>query len=217
MADIVVGLQKLNATATDLGEFVFIFDTLKKMTDVINKREAKVLYTLLRSLSTKGATIILLGHTNKHLGLDGKTIFEGTGDLRADVDEMIYLDSVKDEATGKLTVTTRPDKIRADIKPISFEVDPARMTVTRLSGIRRIVPESEREIVIAIAKVLGAAPELQEAIVRKVKETKVAGEKKVRDTLKKYSVGEGRLFQREDEFDNNSHRYSLTQEGKRLA
>ena len=32
-----------------------------------------------------GATIVLLGHTNKHVGLDGKLIFEGVADVRNDV------------------------------------------------------------------------------------------------------------------------------------
>ena len=51
---------------------VFIFDTLKKMTDVINKRAAKDLLATLRGLSTKGMTIILLAHTNKYKGADHK-------------------------------------------------------------------------------------------------------------------------------------------------
>ena len=35
-----------------------------------------------------GGTIILLGHCNKHRSLDGRLIYEGVGDLKADVDNM---------------------------------------------------------------------------------------------------------------------------------
>ncbi len=91
MKQIVDDLKGFNDSGKDFSGTVFIFDTLKKMTDVIQKKQAKELYTLLRSMTAKGATIILLAHTNKYKNTDGTPIFEGTGDLRSDVDELIYL------------------------------------------------------------------------------------------------------------------------------
>lgn len=131
MADVVRDLEALNASGRDLSNQIMIFDTLKKMVDVINKAEAKRLYQTLRGLTAKGATIIVLAHTNKYKGEDGKPIFEGTGDLRADVDELIYLDPEKRQ-DGSMLVSTRVDKCRArGLEAVTFEIAPDR-SVKRL-------------------------------------------------------------------------------------
>ena len=125
MNDIVDKLRSMNEATVDFSNVVFIFDTLKKMTDVINKARAKELYKLLRSLSGKGMTIILLAHTNKYKDENGKPIFEGTGDLRADVDELIYL-IPQHHDDGSMTVSTDPNKVRGTFIPITFEIDSDR-------------------------------------------------------------------------------------------
>ncbi len=123
MADVVNSLEAMNETGGDFSKHIFIFDTLKKMTDVISKNKSKNLYKLLRGLSSKGMTIVLLAHTNKYKDKDGHYIFEGTGDLRADVDELIYL-IPKFHDDGSMTVSTKPDKVRGKFKPISFKITP---------------------------------------------------------------------------------------------
>ena len=123
MDQVVANLEAMNESAADLSDVVMVFDTLKKMVDVINKREARQLYKTLRGLSAKGMTIILLAHTNKHKGDDGKPIFEGTGDLRADVDEMIYLIPLQHDDKS-MTVSTEPDKVRGQFERITFEIGP---------------------------------------------------------------------------------------------
>lgn len=118
-------LKAMNESGQDLSGAVFIFDTLKKMTDVISKPQVKELLRLFRSLTGKGMTVILLGHTNKYRDKDGRPIYEGTGDIRSDADELIYL-IPKKNADGSLTVSTEPDKKRGDHKPITFEINPER-------------------------------------------------------------------------------------------
>lgn len=125
MADVVARLEAMSASDSDLKQVVFIFDTLKKMTDVISKAQSKRLYGLLRSLSAKGATVALLAHTNKYKDADGKPIYEGTGDLRSDVDELIYL-VPKKNGDGSMTVSTLPDKVRGEFRPITFEISAQR-------------------------------------------------------------------------------------------
>jgi predicted ATP-dependent serine protease len=119
--DIGKKLEEMASDENDYSNIVIIIDTLKKMTDIINKNISKKLYQLFRSLSGKGVTIILLGHTNKHK-VDGKDVFEGTGDLRADVDELIYLDSSKNNSS-EITISTKPDKVRGSFEPITFIID----------------------------------------------------------------------------------------------
>lgn len=125
MSKIVEKLEKLNDGTDNLEKMVFIFDTLKKMTEVIEKSKSKKLYATLRGLTAKGATVILLAHTNKYNDSDGMPVYEGTGDLRADVDELIYLIPVK-KPDGSMTVSTKLDKVRGAFKPVTFEISADR-------------------------------------------------------------------------------------------
>ena len=123
--DVLEKLNKMNESSEDLSEVVFIFDTLKKLTDLMSKSQAKKLLKLFRSLTGKGMTVIPLGHTNKYGQKDGRPIYEGTGDIRSDADELIYL-IPKKNADGSLTVSTDPDKKRGNHRPITFEISPDR-------------------------------------------------------------------------------------------
>jgi KaiC/GvpD/RAD55 family RecA-like ATPase len=133
MSEVVEKLIAINKANVNCNNKVFIFDTLKKMMDVIQKSKAKAkeLYKVLRQLTAKGITICLLAHTNKYKDAEGNPVYEGTGDLRADVDNLINLIPHKDEAAGSITVSTKPDKIRANFEPITFEIDRNR-NVTQL-------------------------------------------------------------------------------------
>ena len=126
MTAVVDNLKAINEANVNCNNKVFIFDTLKKMTDVIQKHAAKELLSMLRQLTAKGMTICLLAHTNKYKDAEGNPIYEGTGDLRADVDNLIYLIPHKDEEAGTITVSTKPDKVRANFEPITFEIDSNR-------------------------------------------------------------------------------------------
>ena len=109
----------------DLSNVILIVDTVKKLIDVLDKRLAKEFFALMRKLTAKGMTIILLAHTNKHKDENGLPIYEGTADMRSDVDELIYLLPYKHD-DGSLTVTTKPDKVRGSFKPITFTIDKNR-------------------------------------------------------------------------------------------
>jgi hypothetical protein len=111
--------------AEDLKNVIIIIDTLKKLTDMIDKRKSKSLYKSLRRLTSKGATVICLCHTNKYPDADGNAIYEGTGDLRSDVDNMIYLEPFH-EGNILRSLSTRPDKVRGVFEPITFEFDNQR-------------------------------------------------------------------------------------------
>ena len=115
-------IDELVKTHIDLSKQVFIFDTLKKMMDVINKSSVKQGLGKLRALTGKGATIICLAHTNKYRH-QGELIFEGTGDIRSDVDNLIYMDSQK-QSDGSILVSTRADKVRALLHKQTYRISP---------------------------------------------------------------------------------------------
>jgi hypothetical protein len=121
-ADKVIEELKFASTSqSDFSKVVIVLDTLKKFGDMMNKAKSKQFNSLLRTLTAKGITVICLAHTNKHEDKDGKPIFEGTGDLRNDFDELIYLIPIRN-LDGTTTVSTLKDKTRADIRDESFVI-----------------------------------------------------------------------------------------------
>lgn len=118
-ADKLLDELKKELNKDQLDDRVFIFDTLKKFVNVIDKRHLKAFNQLIHRLCGLGATCIMLSHTNKYKGQDGELVFEGTGDLKSDNDSLIYLEKL-DEPHG-LKITARFDKSRGLVKPFSFD------------------------------------------------------------------------------------------------
>ena len=121
-------LKQISIAEGDFSKVVIVLDTLKKFGDMMNKTKSKQFNTLLRTLTAKGITVICLAHTNKHDDKEGKPIFEGTGDLRNDFDELIYLISVRNP-DGTITVSTLADKTRAKIVDESFTINSDREVI----------------------------------------------------------------------------------------
>jgi hypothetical protein len=186
--DVIKRFQMSVKESVDLSGTVFILDTLKKFIDVIDKKQSKELYKLLRSLTVKcGATVCLLGHVNKHPGKDGNTIFEGTGDLRNDLDELIYLDSFKNHQNNTLEVHTRPDKVRADFKSRAFTINLKDRSVSEADDSLRYVPEVDRKILdLVVAAIFEGKHHTQKAITEFVKERSSHGDKKIHKVLATY-------------------------------
>jgi hypothetical protein len=138
-------------------------------------------------------TIILLSHTNKYDDEEGNPVFEGTGDLRADVDELIYLVPMKNP-DGSLTVSTKPDKVRGDFKPITFDISKDREVTQRnqfvdthssqkLSG--KI--EKDQEVIDLVNKAIEDGYTTQKSIVDLVKNDSSYGVRVIRRVLSDYS------------------------------
>jgi len=122
---VVEELRQISLADGDFSKVVIILDTLKKFGDMMNKTKSKQFYSLLRTLTTKGITVICLAHTNKHDDKEGKPIYEGTGDVRNDFDNLIYLIPVRND-DGTITVSTHADKTRAKIVDESFTISADR-------------------------------------------------------------------------------------------
>jgi hypothetical protein len=74
---------------------VIILDTLKKFTNLMDKKTASDFMKRAREFVTIGGTIIMLAHTNKKRGDDGKVIFAGTSDVIDDCDCAFTIDELK--------------------------------------------------------------------------------------------------------------------------
>lgn len=214
MQDVVKQLKHMNEQNTDLSTTVFVFDTLKKMADVIHKSSIKALLTLLRGLTAKGATIILLAHTNKYEDHEGKPVFEGTGDIRSDVDELIYLIPQK-EPDGSMTVSVEPDKTRANIEKMTFKITPER-DVIRLGEFIDVAAlkkqnaqlEQDQDVIERITEALEAGKYKQCDILEHCKEHSLS-KTKVTKCLKRYSAGPVRKWRAEKALQKNAWLYEL--------
>lgn len=217
MSDLLEVLRKLSRGEESLGEVVLFIDTLKKITDVINKRESKEVYRILRALTSKNATVVLLSHTNKHPGADGKRVYEGTGDLRADVDELIYLEPVKNP-DGSILVSTIPDKVRGSFDSITFRITKEREVTqegvyvdTHQLSKDALQLEKDQDLIDAIEGILGSGSKNQSQILEHCKNTTGYGAPTARKVLQRYSEsgGVGRMRWNTKRGDQNAIFYSL--------
>lgn len=93
---------------------VIILDTLKKFTDVMDKKIGTEFGKVIRAFVSNGGTVIMLAHTNKHRDSDNKVIFSGTSDIVDDIDCAYTLDITNEDAFNK-TVTFENFKSRGDV------------------------------------------------------------------------------------------------------
>lgn len=84
-------LETMIAEQTARDSFVIV-DTLKKVVDPMDKRKAVEFMNLARRFALAGGSLLLLAHTNKQRGGDGKLILAGVADLKDDCDTAYLLD-----------------------------------------------------------------------------------------------------------------------------
>jgi len=93
---------------------VIILDTLKKFTDLMDKRKSSQFGELIRSFVVKGGTVICLAHINKNRDAGGKAIYAGTSDIIDDADCGYILDEISHDG-GVKTVEFTNRKSRGNV------------------------------------------------------------------------------------------------------
>lgn len=100
---------------------VIILDTLKKFTDLMDKRSSSEFGVAARGFVSAGGTLIALAHTNKHTNADGKAIYAGTSDIVDDSDCCFIINKVSknENSDGSTTHIVEFDnhKARGDVEP----------------------------------------------------------------------------------------------------
>jgi hypothetical protein len=86
-------LKQLIASGQAKGTVILI-DTIKKFVNLMDKSHSSRWSSLFREFVMKGGTVILLAHTNKNKGGDGKRVYGGTSDLVDDADAVYVMDDV---------------------------------------------------------------------------------------------------------------------------
>jgi hypothetical protein len=95
---------------------ILILDTVKKFTDIMDKKQGTIFGKAVRQFSMHGGTLVGLAHTNKNRNEAGQLIYSGTSDLVDDCDCSYTLDTVtSDDSSGLRTVKFKNIKNRGDV------------------------------------------------------------------------------------------------------
>jgi hypothetical protein len=209
-ADILGKLKDLADSKRDLSKNVYVIDTLKKIVAMNSKPKLKNALSIFRKLTLKGATVVLLAHANKGLDADGNPLYEGSVDLKTDVDELIYLISTKDEVNMTQDITTKPDKVRATFMPVSYRIylNEGRR-VCLLDEVLTPISDSENELIQLIKDAILNGKDNQASIINDVKGHIKLGHNKIREFLIRKSQCEDPLWLAIPTCKNNALRYSL--------
>ena len=80
---------------------IIALDTLKKFTELMDKKIASDFMRAVREFIIHGGTMILLAHTNKNRDANGKAVAGGTSDIIDDADCAYMLDAISDDGSIK--------------------------------------------------------------------------------------------------------------------
>ena len=209
--DVIPRLQELTKLQPNsLTNTVIIIDTLKKFINVLDKGAASNFFKLLRAISARGATICLLGHTNKYLTPEGELIFEGVGDIQSDIDDMIYLYSTLDHETNIRDITTKPEKIRAAFYPRSFRIHIAEnRRVEECTELLQIMTEDSRKVLKLVAEIVGTGAMNQKDLINALLESTPFGRDKLRAILHQLSEFDYSPMKATRNRENNALHFSL--------
>ncbi|MDD5229145.1 MAG: hypothetical protein PHD53_10090 [Methylococcales bacterium] len=97
-------------------DVIIVLDTLKKFTDLMDKKKGSEFMKTAREFTLKGGTMIMLAHTNKNRTGDGKVVAGGTSDIGDDCDCAYTLDEVQGNSKTHKDVLFENFKSRGNVK-----------------------------------------------------------------------------------------------------
>ena len=170
-ASMVLGFMNELVDAGEAAGVVLVLDTLKKFTDLMDKRVASKFGVLARHFTAAGGTLLCLAHTNKHKDAEGKSIYSGTSDIADDCDCVYILERATTESglVEVYSVEGRNEKARGDVtKNVGFTYSkkPGDSYEQLLSSVAR-QDESEIEA-INLAREISADLSTDEKIIKAV-------------------------------------------------
>ncbi|MFT4911614.1 MAG: hypothetical protein ACI9YM_000184 [Brevundimonas sp.] len=144
---------------------VIVIDTLKKFTDLMDKKRSSEFGQVCRQYVMAGGTIIALGHTRKNPKADGTAQYQGTTDILEDFDA-VYIAQLRAAKSGasQRVVEFRMEKKRADSPDhvfYAYAADAGLSYEEKLVSVHAVDPD-ELDDYIAIEKF--SHPEVMSAI-----------------------------------------------------
>jgi hypothetical protein len=130
-------LQSLIALKQAKGKIV-VLDTIKKFSDLMDKRAQQEINNVFREFVSNGGTIIGFAHVNKHPDAEGKPIPAGTSDLIDDIDCSYILYEV-DRSGDRKVVVFENRKLRGDVlqtASYSYDASPSLSWIDKFNSIK---------------------------------------------------------------------------------
>ena len=201
-------MRQLAETCQALG-IVIVLDTLKKFTDLMDKRAASEFGKVARTFVSAGGTLIALAHTNKHKDSDGKGIYSGTSDIVDDCDCAFMIDKIDNSqlgAKGVHTVEFTNKKARGDVEStVAFRFDRCAgqtyeellESIERISGgtldlarkhaelVKQL--EEDDEVIQALSTVINSTNLNKDRLIKSVNADYGFSHKNIRQVLKRYT------------------------------
>jgi len=121
-------------------DVVFIIDSVRNVTNVLNNEKAMYMMNLLMDIREAGATILFIAHSNK----DGKN-YEGSNNLKNSADAM-FKEKLLNKIHGEsLTVSLTAEKERSGIKSCDFTICTKTLKMTEANPIYSRMNPYEKE------------------------------------------------------------------------
>lgn len=221
-------IRSLSLSEDALGT-VIILDTLKKFTDLMDKKKASEFGQIARDFVSAGGTIIALAHTNKHKSADGKSVFAGTSDIRDDSDCVYIIEQVT-MGDGETVIEFINDKSRGDVDDaIGFSYKRAKGQTYRhlFDSVVRLQPgsaqarrgqveverqlDADSDVIESVIEAIEAGHALKSEIVKYANQQTGIPQRAIKDVLDRrdgalYDLGHRWQSTRGE---HNRHRYSL--------
>lgn len=206
---------------------IIVLDTLKKFTDLMDKKAGSEFGVIAREFTAKGGTLISLAHVNKNKDSDGKSIMAGTSDISDDADCIFIGDVISD--TSEKIVELRNTKDRGEVqKKISFSYDQTEKdyfkllgTVSKMdndkAGLKRKADQNKQfineniQIINYIKELIYSGVNSQKEIINLCNENHNAAKNKTHKLLNRFTGNnpdEGKLWKRVAR-DKNRYEYRL--------
>lgn len=129
---------------------IIILDTVKKFVNLMRKDKASNFSQIIRQFVSKGGSVIMLAHVNKHKDQEGKLIYGGTSDLVDDSDCAYTLDIIsEDSLTHNRVVKFENIKNRGDVLIevyYQYDASPRVSYLARLDSIKAISEDEKHEM-----------------------------------------------------------------------
>lgn len=124
---------------------VIVIDTLKKATDLMDKKRTSEFAQVCRQYVMAGGTIIALGHTRKNPKADGTAQYQGTTDILEDFDAVYIAQLLKAKSDSSVRVVDfNMEKRRADSPDnvfYAYAADAGLSYEEKLVSVRTVDPD----------------------------------------------------------------------------
>ena len=198
--DLLPAMEKMAQEGTANGKLVVV-DTIKKITDIMDKRGMRNFGIRVRPFTMAGGTILFLAHTNKKRAANGDLIYAGTNDLLEDVDSAYLLDRAENSSEKQRLIRfacLKSRGVNANEVFYRYESDSDLSYLQKLTSVELVDPEAgsqqfrelspETGLVEAVTfAIRHGSPPTKGRIVASVAKATKASKRQILDIIEKYA------------------------------